>query len=295
MNDHLKNKKIAFIGGGMMGGAIIHALVENIKHPPSQIWVSDPNATRRDFLKDKYGIQTTLENLVAVTGADIVLAAVKPQMLPAVMVEMRGRIPEQAFVFSIIAGIPIANLQNGLGHNAVVRTMPNTPAQIGEAMTVWTASKDVTEVQCDQTRAILQGMGLEMYVKHEDALDMATAICGTGPTYAFLLMEALLDAAVHMGLSRADARPLVIQTVLGSAKLAMQSDKHMAELRNMVTSPGGTSAEAIYQMEKGGMRTILSKAVWAAYQKSRLLGRRAEEPMNAPLSVDSVAPGNRDR
>lgn len=295
MNDHLKNKKIAFVGGGMMGGAIIHALVKNIMHPASDIRVSDPNAKRRDFLEAEYGVSATEENLVAVAGADIVLLAVKPQMLPGVMSEIRGSIPGTAFVVSIIAGVPISNIQNGLAHSAVVRTMPNTPAQIGEAMTVWTASKDVTESQCAQTRAVLQGMGLEMFVKHEDALDMATAICGTGPTYAFLLMESLLDAAVHMGLSRADARPLVIQTVLGSAKLAMQSDKHLAELRNMVTSPGGTSAEAIYQMEKGGMRTILSKAVWAAYQKARLLGRRAEEPMNAPLSVDSVAPGNRDR
>ncbi len=294
MNDHLKNKKIAFIGGGMMGGAIIHALVENIKHPAQAICASDPNGKRLQFLQSRYGIRVTDDNREAVSGADMVVLAVKPQMLPGVMQGMRGGIPGDAFVFSIIAGIPMSNIQNGLAHAAVVRTMPNTPAQIGEAMTVWTASKEVTESQRAQSAAVLQGMGLEMYVKHEDALDMATAICGTGPTYAFLLMEALLDAAVHMGLSRADARPLVIQTVLGSAKLALQSDKHLAELRNMVTSPGGTSAEAIYQMEKGGMRTILSKAVWAAYQKARLLGKRAEEPMNAPLTVDSIAPGNQD-
>jgi pyrroline-5-carboxylate reductase len=125
-----------------------------------------------------------------------------------------------------------------------------------------------------------------MYVTHEDALDMATAVSGTGPTYVFLLMEALVDAAVHLGFSRREARPLVIQTVLGSAMFAQQSEKHLAELRNMVTSPGGTSAEAIYQMEKGSMRTVLSKAVWAAYQKSRLLGQRALEPPEAPLDVN---------
>ncbi len=274
----------------MMGSAIIHALVEKVKHPSALIRVNDPNAERRDFLGSRYGVEVGEDNLKAVSGADIVVLAVKPQMLPGVMSDLVGSIPKKALVFSIIAGIPISNIQRGLAHNNVVRTMPNTPAQIGEAMTVWTASKEVTVEQRAEASEILKGMGMELYVKHEDALDMATAICGTGPTYAFLLMEALLDAAVHMGLSRVEARPLVIQTVLGSAKLAMQSDKHMAELRNMVTSPGGTSAEAIYQMEKGGMRTVLSKAVWAAYQKSRLLGKRAEEPQNAPLSVDSIVP-----
>jgi pyrroline-5-carboxylate reductase len=165
--------------------------------------------------------------------------------------------------------------------------MPNTPAQVGEGMTVWTASPAVTEAQRVQAQAILQTMGLEMYVTHEDALDMATAVSGTGPTYVFLLMEAMVDAAVHLGFSRSQARLIVIQTVLGSVKFAQQSDIHLARMRNMVTSPGGTSAEAIYQLEKGGMRTILSKAIWAAYQKSRLLGERAQQPLKAPLHVDS--------
>ena len=290
MSEQLHNKKISFVGGGMMGAAIMEALVGKTGVPTGDIRVGEPSPKRRELLASKLGVRTMDDNSAAVSGADIVVLAVKPQMLPGVLAELSGRIPPSAFVISIIAGIPIANIQNGLAHNAVVRTMPNTPAQIGEAMTVWTAAEEVTEAQRTQAAAILQGMGLELYVHHEDALDMATAICGTGPTYAFLLMEALLDAAVHMGLSRADARPLVIQTVLGSAKLAMQSDKHLAELRNMVTSPGGTSAEAVYQMEKGGMRTVLSKAVWAAYQKARLLGRRAAEPQNEPLHVDSIAP-----
>ena len=133
-------------------------------------------------------------------------------------------------------------------------------------------------------------MGLEMYVTHEDALNMATAVSGTGPTYVFLLMEALVDAAVHLGFSRRQARLLVIQTVLGSAMFAQQSDLHLAQLRNMVTSPGGTSAEAIYQLEKGGMRTVLSKAIWAAYTKSRLLGERAQQPMEGPLTVGNNGP-----
>jgi pyrroline-5-carboxylate reductase len=130
-------------------------------------------------------------------------------------------------------------------------------------------------------------MGKELYVEHEDSLNMATAVSGTGPTYVFLLAEALVDAAVHLGFSRRDARLIVLETIKGSVEFAMQSDQHLAQLRNMVTSPGGTSAEAIYQLEKGGMRTILSKAVWAAYQKSQLLGKKAEDPPDSPLRVEN--------
>jgi len=154
------------------------------------------------------------------------------------------------------------------------------PAQIGEAMTVWTASPSVKDRQYAQAQVILQAMGQEIYVEHEELLDKATAVSGTGPTYVFLMMEALTDAAVHLGFSRRVAVELVTQTVLGSVLFARQSDRHLARLRNMVTSPGGTSAEAIYQLEKGSMRTILSKAVWAAYQKSRLLGEANQHPQS---------------
>jgi pyrroline-5-carboxylate reductase len=281
----LEKLTLAFVGSGAMGGAIIHALVTKNEVKPEQIIASDPVLERREELRARYGVRVTADNGVA-SEADIVVLAIKPQVLPEVMPELRGKIRPEALVFSIVAGMPLATISGGLDHAAVVRTMPNTPAQIGEAMTVWTAAPAVTDAQRAQAQAILQAMGLEMYADHEDALDMATAISGTGPTYVFLLMEALVDAAVHLGFSRREARPIVIQTVLGSAKFAQQSEKHLAELRNMVTSPGGTSAEAIYQMEKGSMRTVLSKAVWAAYQKSRLLGKRAQQPPEAPLEVN---------
>ena len=286
MADTLQGLTIAFVGSGTMGGAIIHALVTKNEVEPEQVIASDLLPGRREELQNRYGVRVTADNAAAASEADIVVLSVKPQVLPEVMPELRGKIKPEALAFSIVAGMPIATIGKGLGHKAIVRTMPNTPAQIGEGMTVWTASPAVTEAQRAQAQAILQTMGLELYVTHEDALDMATAVSGTGPTYVFLLMEALVDAAVHMGFSRREARPIVIQTVLGSAKFAQQSDKHLAELRNMVTSPGGTSAEAIYQMEKGGLRTVLSKAVWAAYQKSRLLGQRALEPPEAPLEVN---------
>lgn len=284
--DTLQGSTIAFIGSGTMGEAIIHALVRGGKVAPEQIVASDVLVKRGQDLHARHGVRVTTDNIAAAGEANIVVLSVKPQVLPSVMHDLRGHIPVDALVFSIVAGMPIATISGGLDHAAVVRTMPNTPAQIGEGMTVWTAASAVTEAQRAQAQAILQTMGLEMYVTHEDALDMATAVSGTGPTYVFLLMEAMVDAAVHLGFSRSQARLLVLQTVLGSVKFARQSDLHLAQLRNMVTSPGGTSAEAIYQLEKGGMRTILSKAIWAAYKKSCLLGERAQRPLKGPLEVN---------
>ena len=165
-------------------------------------------------------------------------------------------------------------ITDGLLHAAIVRTMPNTPAQIGEGVTAWTASPAVNEKQETQVRALLEALGKAVHVENERQIDMATALSATGPTYIFLVMEALIDAGVHMGFSRHVAEELVHQAMLGSVLFARESHKHPAELRNMVTSPGGTSAEAIYQMEKGSLRTVLSKAVWAAFQRAESLGNQ---------------------
>ena len=283
--DELRGLTVAFIGSGTMAEAMIQALLRASEVTAEQIIASGPRAERGEKLQARYGVRVTSDNVAAASEAGIVVLSVKPQVLPTVLAELRSHIRPAALVFSIVAGMPIATIHAGLDHAAIVRTMPNTPAQIGEGMTVWTAAPEVTEAQRTQAQTILQTMGSEMYVTHEDALNMATAVSGTGPTYVFLLMEALVDAAVHLGFSRRQARLLVIQTVLGSTKFAQQSDLHLAQLRNMVTSPGGTSAEAIYQLEKGGMRTVLSKAIWAAYKKSRLLGERAQQPMEGPLAV----------
>jgi pyrroline-5-carboxylate reductase len=286
-SDVLQRLTIAFIGSGTMAEAMIQALLRAGKVTSEQIVASGPREVRGERLRTRHGVRVTTDNVVAVREADIVVLSVKPQVLPTVLAELRGHVRPAALVFSIVAGMPVATICAGLDHAAVVRTMPNTPAQIGEGMTVWMAASEVTAAQRAQAQAILQTMGLEMHVTHEDALDMATAVSGTGPTYVFLLMEAMVDAAVHLGFSRRQARLLVLQTVLGSVKFAQQSDLHLAQLRNMVTSPGGTSAEAIYQLEKGGLRTILSKAIWAAYKKSRLLGERAQQPAEGPLQVGS--------
>ena len=281
-----ENFRIAIIGGGAMGRAIINTLLASGDLEPEAIIASDPTVEQREALSTRYGVEVTADNLDAVKRADLVVIAVKPQVLPQVMAELKGSIPEKALIFSIVAGMPLRTMSKGFGHKAIIRAMPNTPAQIGEGMTVWTATAAVSDAQLEQARAVLTAMGKELYVDDEGELDMATAVSGTGPTYVFLLMEALVDAAVHLGFSRRDARNLVLQTIYGSVLYAQQSEHHLAQMRNRVTSPGGTSAEAIYQLEKGGMRTVLSKAVWAAYQKSRVLGERAEDPLEAPLTVD---------
>jgi len=269
----LSGKALAFIGSGTMAEAMIQVLVKKELVAPAHICASGPREERARELNQRYGVVGTTDNREAAEAADVVMLSVKPQVLPIVLSELEGLVFPEALVLSIVAGMGIDTIAAGLRHPAVVRAMPNTPAQIGQGMTVWTASQGVGEMQRAQAAAILQAMGREIYVEEEDMLDMATAVSGTGPTYVFLMMEALTDAAVHLGFSRRVAEELVTQTVLGAASFARQSDRHLAEMRNMVTSPGGTSAEAIYQLDKGGMRTVLSKAVWAAYQKSRLLGQ----------------------
>ena len=275
----LRDAHLCFIGSGAMGEAMIGGLLNQKAVQPDQITASDPEERRRQLVASRFGIKAVADNLEAVKGADIVILAVKPQVLPNVLRQLRGHIERHALILSIVAGARASSIAQALDHPAVVRSMPNTPAQVGEGMTVWTATAGVTDRQRDQARAILRALGKEIYAEDEKALDMATAVSGTGPTYVFLVMEALIDAAVHLGFSRFVARELVVQTVLGSAIFARDSDKHMAELRNMVTSPGGTSAEAIYQLEKGSLRTVLSKAVWAAYQRSVMLGDLASEAM----------------
>lgn len=282
----LHDQQIGIIGAGNMGSAIIQAVLQRGDLLPENITASDPSPQQRESIRKQFRIQVTDDNRRAVQGAEIIILSVKPQILNQVMHDLQGEIPDQALVFSIVAGRSISSLQQGLKHRAVIRAMPNTPAQIGEGMTVWTDSAQVTDPQRDQGRSLLAALGKELHVEHEDTINMATAVSGTGPTYIFLLIEALVDAAVHLGFSRRDARYIVLQTVLGSVKFAQGSDLHLAQLRNMVTSPGGTSAEAIYQLEKGGMRTILSKAVWSAYQKSRLLGKESGDPIEAPLDLE---------
>jgi pyrroline-5-carboxylate reductase len=272
----LAETRLAFVGAGVMAEAMIAGLLNQQLVAPEQIVASHPREDRRQRLTDRFGIRAVEGNREAATLGELVLLTVKPQVLATVMRQLHGRLEPRQVAISVIAGAGIEQLSRGLGHDAIVRVMPNTPAQIGQGMLVWTSTEDVADDQRAKVRAVLGALGEELWVEEEKYVDMATALSGTGPTYVFLVMEALIDAGVHMGFPRRIAEEIVLQTVAGSVAFARVSGKHMAELRNMVTSPGGTSAEAIYQMEKGGLRTVLSRAVYAAYQRTQTLGK--EDP-----------------
>ena len=269
----LTNTSIAFVGSGSMAEAMIAGLLTQQLIAPEKIIASGPRKERGEALQKKYGICATTDNHSAVEDAGIVVLSIKPQMLPAISHELRGHIPAGALVLSILAGTRIETIAQSLLQSSAARAMPNTPAQIGEGITVWTAAPEVSVAQRKQAELILGACGPQIFMAEEDYLDMATAISGNGPAYVFLFMEAMVDAGVHLGFSRQVAEQLVLQTVKGTADYAMRSDNHLARLRNQVTSPGGTSAEALYYLEKAGFRTAVSRAIWAGYQRAVQLGR----------------------
>jgi pyrroline-5-carboxylate reductase len=286
----LAGARLAFIGCGVMAEAIIAGLLRQHLVTPEQIVGSHPRTARREELYTKYATRMFESNREATLAAhpgevsdgsggagSLVILAVKPQRLNKVLHELQGAIHPEQLVVSIVAGARSETIGGELLHPAVVRAMPNTPAQIGQGMTAWTATAEVSEAQAREVGALFAALGKAIRVENERQIDMATALSATGPTYIFLVMEALIDAGVHLGFSRHVAQDMVQQMMLGSVLFAMESHKHPAELRNMVTSPGGTSAEAIYQMEKGGLRTVLSKAVWAAYQRAEALGKKKQD------------------
>jgi pyrroline-5-carboxylate reductase len=273
----LKEASLAIVGTGVMAEAMIAGLLSGERIAAAQVVASDPRAERRELVAARYAILTATSNSEAVLGADIVVLAIKPQMLLKVGRELSAVLRPDQLVISILAGPTTVALRNALRHDAIVRAMPNTPAQLGKGMTVWFATAQVSDLQRDQAAALLSSLGRELQVEDEKYVSMSTAVSGTGPAYVFLVMEALIDAAVHLGFPRHIAHDLVIETLLGGTLLAKESGDHPAQLRNMVTSPAGTSAAAIAAMEKGRLRTVLSEAVWAAYRRTEELGRELEE------------------
>ncbi len=269
----LKDQLITFIGPGAMASAMASRLIEGGIQSPDKVLMSGPIVEQLEELEKRLGVSTTTNNLEAVKNAGVVVLSVKPQSIQEVMTELHGAIPKDALVLSIVAGARLDTLMKGLDHKAIVRSMPNTPAQVGEGITVWTTTEDVTEEQKERARLILKSFGKEVFADHEDYLDMATALSGTGPAYVFLLMEAMVDAGVHLGFPRRISEELVVQTFKGSVAFYEHSPRHLARLRNQVTSPGGTSAAALYYLEKAGVRTALSRAIWAAYERSVQLGK----------------------
>lgn len=264
--------KMAFIGGGNMGEAIISAILEKTLATATDICVSDVSKPRRQYLKERYRVAVTANNRKAIVGKDTVVLAVKPQNLPEVLADLKGYLKPTQLVLSIVAGVKISTIARGLGHRRVVRCMPNTPAQVGFGMSAWTATGEVTGEQKGQARAILSAMGKEIYFDSEKYIDMVTAVSGSGPAYVFLLAESLVEAAVNIGLPRKEAEALVSQTILGAAHLIQKSGKPPAELRRNVTSRGGTTERALQVFEQGGFTKLVEDAVKAAYERAKELG-----------------------
>ena len=279
MENNLANTKLAFIGCGVMAESMIAGLLRKELVAAEQIVATHPRENRRRELSEKYKIEVYAENskaveLVRESENSIVALCVKPQRIKGVLDELTSVVAPSQLIVSIIAGAKIETISEALNNEKIVRAMPNTPSQIGAGITAWTCTEQVSDAERINIKSLLTALGKELYVENENMIDMATSLSATGPTYVFMVMEALTDAGVHLGFSREMSKELVQETMLGSVLFAIESHKHPAELRNMVTSPGGTSADAIYQMEKGGLRTVLSKAVYSAYQRAVVLGQK---------------------
>lgn len=260
-----------------MAEAMIAGLLRQGLLSRPQVVCSHPRAERVRELEERLGVTVLADNLEVARKADILILAVKPQVLPRVLRQLAGSVPAETLVISIVGGAGTAALAAGLGHRAIVRAMPNTPAQIGEGVTVWFATAAVTPAAKGQVSALLSALGTQLEVEDERQVAMATAVSGTGPTYAFLFAESLVEAAVHLGFPRHLARRLVLETLRGSIAFAIQSGEHPAQLRDMVTSPGGTSAEALAALERGRFRTVVSDAVWAAFRRTLQLEAALDE------------------
>jgi len=277
----LRSKKLGFIGGGNMAEAMIKGLISAGFVDAKSIFVSDVVPNRLEFLHSEYKVKTTSDNRELVEKSDILILAVKPQVVQKVLENVRDLIDAKKLLVSIAAGVPIttilAVLKSGLDRKYnVVRTMPNTPALVQEGVTAIAAGEDVSKVDIQIAHRLFEAVGKTVDVD-EVHLDAVTGLSGSGPAYIFMIIEALSDAGVKMGLSRDVANILTIQTVLGSAKLAWESKKHPGELKDMVTSPGGTTISGLHTLEAGGLRTTLMNAVQAATKRSIELGRNAQK------------------
>lgn len=264
--------RIALLGAGVMGEAIATHVIESGLVDRNSIAIVERLVARRDEVASRLGVSAT-EPQMALAEADAVILAVKPQDFESLAREAAGLLPQHSVAISIMAGTTVQSIRELLGHPRVVRAMPNTPAQIGAGVTVWYAPPEVDqEVRDNLVRPLLASLGAEYEVPAEKYVDMATAINGSGPAYVFLVLEALTDAAVQIGIPRPLAIQLVNGTVLGSTRFAAESGLHPAQLRNMVTSPAGTTAAGLFELESAAVRAAFARAVQAAYDRSKALG-----------------------
>lgn len=263
--------KLGFVGGGLMGEAILAGALQKKLTSAGDIAVCEVVPARREHLTSTHGVRAD-ESPDEALEADIVVLAVKPQEFSKASASLEGRLSAHQTVMSIMAGVRIETIRNAMGHDAVARAIPNTAAQVGESMTVWTASPEVSDEAKKSVRGLLAVLGQELYVADEKYVDMATAVSSSGPAYVFLVMEAMIDAAVHIGLRRDQAEAMVKQTLYGSSLYARESGRHPAILRNEVTSPGGTTAEALRVLEEAAVRAAFTDAIEAAFDKAKALG-----------------------
>lgn len=264
-------RTIGFVGAGNMAEALLRGLLRGDDFAPEQISASGPRAERVGELREKYGINATTDNRVP-ASAEIVVLSVKPQILSRVLDEVADAISPDALVISIAAGVPVSTIQARLtAGTRVIRAMPNTPALVDAGATAIAGGEHARESDLADAKRIFDAVGVTV-VLEETALDAVTGLSGSGPAYVFLILEALSDAGVKVGLSRRTAQLLAAQTLLGSAKLLLETNEHPGRLKDMVTSPGGTAITGLHTLEHGGVRTTLMNAVEAATRRSRELG-----------------------
>jgi pyrroline-5-carboxylate reductase len=264
--------KLGLIGCGFMGEALLSAAFSKGVVAPEDVTAAEANADRRDYIGLNYPVTCTAEPGEAVNRSEVVVFAVKPQEFAAASHHLHGHLRREQTVVSIMAGVKIDTISHALAHAGIARVMPNTPAAIGEGVSVWTATPEVDGVAREQVGAILGAMGAQVYVEDEKYLDMATALSGSGPGFVYLLLEAFIDAGVNVGFRRDVAEKLALQTFIGSSKYAEWRGAHPAQLRNEVTSPAGTTAAGLQVLEDAGVRGVIIAAIEAAYERSRELG-----------------------
>ena len=266
--------KVAFIGAGNMAGSIIGGLIEQ-GFNPADISASDPSQESLQRLSDSYAVNTGDDNSAAVADANIVVLAIKPQVMHLVTADICDSVAAaDAVVISIAAGITIASLEAGLGKNtAIVRCMPNTPALLRAGATALYANNNTGVAQRQQAQTVLAAVGVARWVEEEHMLDAVTALSGSGPAYFFLFLEALVTAGEELGLDRQTSLALALQTGVGATRMAAESDVDLIELRRRVSSPGGTTERAIQAFEAGGLRSLVKAAVEAARERAEEMGR----------------------
>jgi pyrroline-5-carboxylate reductase len=269
----LLENKIAFLGGGNMAEALVKGLIAAGTAKAGQILVADPSPERLEHLKKTYGIVIQKSNLDAMRDAAIVILSVKPQVIEKVLAEIAPAVDGTKLIVSIAAGVPIAKIEKALKDGSrVVRVMPNTPALVLAGAAALAGGKSATAADLGLTQDIFNSVGRSVVVE-EKLMDAVTGLSGSGPAYVFMIIDALSDAGVKAGLPRPLALELAAQTVYGSAKMVLETKEHPAKLRDMVTSPGGTTIEGLHALEKGKLRAVLMNAVEAATARSKELGK----------------------